>query len=151
MHIAPGSSTIFEARPARPEATRPPPADRSRCTDRRRDAGPVECEEGAVRYNRFLELQNEEHRAAIEAERLLAQLMAWRAAPVLEEPGEDPLFVPVIDRECPPDEDWPAARRDVPRLAETSPVVTVTLERRVRLMDRIREFVFSGELIDVFA
>ncbi len=133
--------------PARVEAVRRPPTDRASCTDRR----PVECEEGPIRYSRFLDRVNEEYRAAIESERLLAHLMAWPDVRAPEPPPAPRRMIPGWGREVRNHAAPPPARGDTPRLGQVSPVGRTAIDQRVPPSPSLPPAVVSGRMIDLFA
>lgn len=129
------------------------PAHWSACTDRRREAGPVEREEGPIRYSTLLARQNEEARAARRREEPARTHPAVRWA-VDEQWLSRSSRAPEPCAGEPAAEGSSAGTRSVapsPRLGEVSPVTPAAIERRIRVTHRLFLTRVLGRLIDFFA
>lgn len=128
------------------------PAHWTACTDRRREAGPVESEEGPIRYSALLGRQNEEARAARRPAEPARPHPAVRWA--VDEQWLTRSRAPEPCAGEPEPDGPPAGAGSVappPRLGDVSPVTPVAVEQRVRVTHRLSLPWVLGRLIDFFA
>lgn len=104
------------------------------------------CDPGEpIRFSTHLERVNQEHRAAIESERLLTQLMAWQDA-TRSPLGSSHAAPHVPQPQCTP---CAPSRTGAPKIGEVSPVTDPIVRRQVTIVDRVRALV--GRVTDIFA